>query len=191
MSAAVPVRTHLGIDRRLVGEPLTVEEGRAQVVLTTLPEMAADDSGLVHGGFVFGLADYAAMLAVNHPNVVLAGAEVRFLKPVVVGMRLVATARRTESAGRKRRVEVEVRRASGVVVGDEGEPIFTGTFQCAVPDRHVLAPPISGATPAGGSAGPGSGRSGEASPDTALKGGQGGHAGSSSRSAGPAGEGRS
>ena len=63
--------THLAIDRRLCGEPLEIAEGSAIVVLVTLPEMAADDRGLVHGGFVFGLADYAAMLAVNDPLVVL------------------------------------------------------------------------------------------------------------------------
>jgi acyl-coenzyme A thioesterase PaaI-like protein len=44
--------------------------------------MAADQRGLVHGGFTFGLADYAAMVAVNDPNVVLGAAEVRFLAPV-------------------------------------------------------------------------------------------------------------
>lgn len=147
MSAAPSVRTHLGIDRRLVGEPLALDEGRAEVALDTLPEMAADAAGaadsarLVHGGFVFGLADYAAMLAVNHPNVVLAGAEVRFVKPVVVGDRLLATARLAESSGRRRRVEVEVARG--------GEAVFAGTFHCAVPDRHVLAPPLASPAPGG------------------------------------------
>src|SRR5215212_3624000 len=102
--------THPAIDRRLCGVPLELGEGTARVALFALPEMAADARGLVHGGFVFGLADYAAMLAVNHPNVVLAGAEVRFLKPVVVGEQLVATARLAESTGRQRRGEVEVAR---------------------------------------------------------------------------------
>jgi uncharacterized protein (TIGR00369 family) len=86
------VRTHRTIDRALCGEPLEVGGGRARVVLDTEPRMAADERGLVHGGFAFGLADHAAMLAVNHPNVVLAGAEVRFLRPVRAGERLVAEA---------------------------------------------------------------------------------------------------
>src|SRR5262245_29273795 len=153
-SAGMEVRTHLGIDRRLVGEPLAVGEGWARTALATLPEMAADASGLVHGGFVFGLADYAAMLAVNHPHVVLAGAEVRFLKPVAAGERRLAGARLAESgglaesAGRRRRVEVEVRRA-----GANAEAVFSGTFHCAVPDRHVLAPlPDAAAAPAGSGA---------------------------------------
>lgn len=132
MASPLPVRTHLAIDARLSGEVLDLAEGSARVALRTVPEMAADEQGLVHGGFVFSLADYAAMLAVNHPLVVLAGAEVRFLKPVRVGERLAAAARLVESAGKRRRVEV-------AVADEGGATVFSGTFQCAVPDRHVLA----------------------------------------------------
>ena len=41
-------------------------------------------------GFIFGAADYAAMLAVNQPNVVLGAAETHFLKPSRVGDVLLA-----------------------------------------------------------------------------------------------------
>jgi len=127
-------RTHLAIDPRLVGEARKIIEGSAaQAVLVTLPEMAADERGLVHGGFVFGLADYAAMLAVNHPNVVLGSSEVRFLKPVLVGERLVANAvvEKTEQMeGKKIRVRVVVRRGE--------EEVLTGSFLCFTPERHVL-----------------------------------------------------
>jgi uncharacterized protein (TIGR00369 family) len=146
MTAPLPVRTHLEIDTRFSGEPLELGEGSARVGLATLPEMAADELGLVHGGFVFSLADHAAMLAVNHPLVVLAGAEVRFLQPVRVGETLVAAARVVESAGKRRQVEVEVTDLGGAVV-------FSGTFRCAVPDRHVLeraaapVPPSPGRSP--------------------------------------------
>ena len=122
--------THLSIDRRLCGAPLEQAEGTARVALFALPEMAVDARGLVHGGFVFGLADYAAMLAVNEPHVVLAGAEVRFLKPVAVGERLVAEARVGEADGRKSRVRVEVLR--------DGEAVMTGDFRCVTLDRHVF-----------------------------------------------------
>jgi acyl-coenzyme A thioesterase PaaI-like protein len=126
-------QTHLAIDRRLCGDPLEIGEGSAVVVWTALPEMAADERGLVHGGFVFGLADYAAMLAVNHPNVVLGSAEVRFLKPVTVGERLVAQATLEtpeETDGRKSRVLVEVRRGE--------EAVMSGAFRCFTLERHVL-----------------------------------------------------
>lgn len=131
MSAGAPLpKTHLKIDPRWVGAPLELGEGSASAVLVTLPEMAADERGLVHGGFVFGLADYAAMLAVNDPNVVLGGAETRFLKPVRVGERLEARARIEETDGRKSRVRVEVLRG--------GEAVMTGTFSCFTLDRHVF-----------------------------------------------------
>jgi acyl-coenzyme A thioesterase PaaI-like protein len=123
-------RTHLSIDRRLVGEPLEIGEGTATASLVTTSEMAADDRGLVHGGFVFGLADYAAMLAVNDPLVVLGGAEVRFTKPVRVGERLVARAAVEEGSGRRSRVRVEVQRG--------GESVMAGSFVCFTLERHVL-----------------------------------------------------
>ncbi len=122
--------THLTIDRSLCGEPLELSPGRARVALVTRGEMAADERGLVHGGFVFGLADYAAMLAVDHPNVVLGAAEVRFLAPCVVGERLVAEARLDGEEGSKKRVSVEVRRDATV--------LLRGLFTCFVLLTHVL-----------------------------------------------------
>ena len=74
-------RTHLAIDQRFSGEPLEVGGGFARVRLETRSEMAADGQGLIHGGFVFSMADYCAMLAVNEPTVVLASAEMEFLAP--------------------------------------------------------------------------------------------------------------
>ena len=126
------IRTHAAIDSRLCGEPIEIGEGFARVAFTSIGEMAADESRLVHGGFVFGLADYAAMLAVNHPNVVLGRAESRFLKPVVVGDELVADAEILERSGNKRLVQVAVRR--------DGETVFDGEFLCYVLEKHVLAP---------------------------------------------------
>ena len=122
--------THLFIDARLCGAPRSLGDGTAEVELVCVPEMGADDRGLVHGGFVFGAADYAAMLAVNHPNVVLGGAETRFLAPCRVGDEVRLSARRTATKGRKHTVEV------AGTVGDKA--VFTGTFTCFVLDHHVL-----------------------------------------------------
>jgi len=132
----VTPKTHLAIDPRWVGALLELGEGSASAVLVTTPEMAADERGLVHGGFVFGLADYAAMLAVNDPNVVLGGAETRFLKPVRVGERLEARARIEETDGRKSRVRVEVLREANI-----RDIVMTGTFSCFTLDRHVFDRP--------------------------------------------------
>lgn len=124
-------RTHDRLDPRLSGSPVHLADGESVVELTTGDEMCADDHGLVHGGFVFGLADHAAMLAVDEPTVVLAAADVRFTAPVRVGERLQAAAAVEWSEGKKRRVTVTVRR-------DE-VTVFTGSFECYVPERHVLA----------------------------------------------------
>ena len=111
---------------------MIVEAGRAVVEWSAGPETAADDRGLVHGGFVFGVADYAAMLAVNEPNVVLVGATSRFRRPVRSGDQLRAEAIVGESEGRRHRVDVSVRRGEEVVMD--------GSFDCAVTRRHVLEP---------------------------------------------------
>lgn len=127
----IDIHTHRVIDRELCGTPLSVGEGASQVRLETTPRMAVDESGLVHGGFIFGLADYSAMIAVNHPHVVLGSAEVRFLKPVRVhdGVEAVATVTRTE--GRKHIVSVTV---------DCGDvTVFEGEFVCFVLDKPVLS----------------------------------------------------
>lgn len=126
------IRTHQRTDAGLCGKPVELSEGRARIEFTALPAMAVDENELTHGGFVFGLADYAAMLAVNHPNVVLGGAEVRFLKPVKTGDSLVAEGVvRTPLEGKKRVVDVVVHRAK--------EAVFNGEFVCFVLERHVLA----------------------------------------------------
>lgn len=125
------IKTHEAIDRSLCGEPVEVGEGSSTVRLTCAQNMAADASGLVHGGFIFGLADYAAMLSVNHPNVVLGAAETRFLKPSRVGDVLVAKAQDQTPQERKQLVQVEVFCGEDVV--------FSGTFTCFVTKQHVLA----------------------------------------------------
>ena len=128
----VDIRTHLAIDWALCGKPLFVDHGKSQVVFTALPEMAADDTGLVHGGFIFGLGDYAAMLAVNHPNVVLGSADVKFLSPVQVGDTLEAHASVQKVDGKKQMVDV--------VISQKDKKVLTGRFTCFVLDTHVLEP---------------------------------------------------
>jgi len=127
---AMDQRTHERIAAHLCGKPVELAEGRARVALDITADMAADARGLAHGGFTFGLADYAAMLAVNEPTVVLAGATLKFLGPVVVGDRVEAEASVERSEGKKRWVKVVVRRA--------GQPMLEGELLAVVPDRHIL-----------------------------------------------------
>lgn len=122
--------THLLIDQELCGQPVELQPGLCRVTFTPTSRMAADDKGLVHGGFVFGLADYAAMLAVNDPNVVLGAASVKFLKPMAIGDRVMAEARVTEVKGRKHQVDI--------IVSRDHETLLEGQLTCFVLDRHVL-----------------------------------------------------
>lgn len=122
--------THLGIHPGLVGAVTSIGENTATVTLTGTSDMAADDRGLVHGGFTFGLADYAAMVAVNDPHVVLGAADTKFLAPVTVGQEMVAVATIEGEKGRKRTV--------AVAVTVDGKDVMTGTFTAFVLDAHVL-----------------------------------------------------
>ncbi len=125
-----PIQTHKNINQELCGVPLLIEEGVSKVKLETKDSMAVDSRGLVHGGFVFGLADYAAMIAVNHPNVVLGASEVKFKSPVSVGETITAEAKVMKSERKKQMVEVIVRK-------DDIE-VFIGSFTCFILDSHVL-----------------------------------------------------
>ncbi|MCU0599059.1 MAG: hotdog fold thioesterase [Desulfobacterales bacterium] len=125
------ILTHNHIDIKLCGQPLSVEDGTSRVELQTNDFMAVDAHGLVHGGFIFGLADHAAMIAVNDPNVVLGSAQVKFIRPVRAGQSVVAEAATLNVEGKKHSVSVIA------FIGDT--KVFEGEFKCFVLEKHVLA----------------------------------------------------
>ncbi len=122
--------THESINQDLCGEIQKLELGYVEVELITTEDMVADDMGLIHGGFVFSAADYAAMAAVNERNVVLVASECQFLSPVKLGdvVKIIAKVRHKE--GRKRNVEVEA------FVTEV--KVFSGLFKTVITERHVL-----------------------------------------------------
>ena len=124
--------THLKSSEKLIGKVVSVEENKATVQLEMTDEMVVDAKGLAHGGFTFGLADYAAMVAINHPNVVLGKADVKFMKPTVVGDVLTAEAVVSEKFNNvKSSVSVTVKNQKDIVV-------FEGEFICFSLENHVL-----------------------------------------------------
>lgn len=124
------LNTHEKINKLLSGHINKLEVGFAEVVLETSDGMRADDLGLVHGGFIFSAADYAAMAAVNEPNVVLASCNCMFLAPVRVGDIVTFEATEHQKEGRKRNVTVR-----GFV---HEIKVFEGEFKTVVTERHVL-----------------------------------------------------
>jgi acyl-CoA thioesterase len=124
------IATHKRINQELSGEVTKLERGYVEVKLITTAEMVADDVGLVHGGFIFSAADYAAMLAVNEPNVVLVGSDCQFLSPVKFHDEVIFKAKVRHKEGRKRNVHLEV-----YVLDIK---VFEGEFKTVVTERHVL-----------------------------------------------------
>jgi len=126
----IVIKTHERINQGLCGEIVKIEQGYVEVLLSTLPEMMADDIGLIHGGFIFSAADYAAMLAVNEKNVVLVASDCQFLSPVKVHDEVKFIARVRHKEGRKRNVHV-----TGRVLDIK---VFEGEFKTVITEKHVL-----------------------------------------------------
>ncbi len=124
------LNTHLNINTSLCGKVTKLEENYAEVLLHTTQQMTVDRQGLVHGGFIFGAADYAAMIVVNDPFVVLGTATSKFIAPVKVGDAVVFKAIIHHQKGKKKIVEVQ-----GIV---SDTLVFEGSFTTFVLDKHVL-----------------------------------------------------
>lgn len=122
--------THMKVNNAYSGEVVKLESGYAKILLETIDVMRADDLGLVHGGFIFSAADFAAMAAVNEPNVVLASSNCLFLSPVRVGDKVTFEATEHQREGRKRTVSVK-----GYV---HEIKVFEGEFKTVITERHVL-----------------------------------------------------
>jgi acyl-CoA thioesterase len=126
----VMIQTHERINQDLCGEVLVLEKGYVEIRLTTTTDMIADEIGLIHGGFIFSAADYAAMLAVNERNVVLVASDCQFLSPVKFHDEVNFVARVRHKEGRKRNVHVEA-----FVLDIK---VFEGEFKTVITERHVL-----------------------------------------------------
>jgi acyl-coenzyme A thioesterase PaaI-like protein len=125
------ILTHKVANPNLLGDPIYIEtEKEAKVKLTCTEHMMVDKKGLIHGGFTYGLADYAAMLAINHPNVVLGSSKSRFIAPVKIGDTMTALAKVIESDGRRSLVNVDVHVDTKIV--------YSGVFTCFTLNNHVL-----------------------------------------------------
>jgi acyl-coenzyme A thioesterase PaaI-like protein len=122
--------THKAIDPSLSGKVVEFSNGYAKVELKTTSQMLADSKGLIHGGFTFSAADYCAMVAINKPNVVLVGADVKFLAPTKLEDTVIFEAKVLEQECPKAKVEV---------VGKvEDKEVFKGIFKTYTTKEHIL-----------------------------------------------------
>ncbi|MDE3743434.1 MaoC/PaaZ C-terminal domain-containing protein [Maribacter polysaccharolyticus] len=124
--------THQLASEKLIGSVVSIGDDRATVTLTITKEMIVDTYNLSHGSFVFGLADYAAMLAVNEPTVVLGKATSKFIKPVVLNDEVTAIAVISDNSNGKKVI------VSVTVKNQKEELVFEGEFVCFVLEKHIL-----------------------------------------------------
>lgn len=124
------IKTHQKIKSTLVGNLVELAKNTSKVVLQTTNEMSVDEFGLVHSGFLFGSAEYAAVAAVNEPNVVIIGCRSKFFAPAKVGDLINFEAKGRFEDARKREIKV---------VGMINEiKVFEGIFQAVLLERHIL-----------------------------------------------------
>ena len=90
-------------------EIIEVKAGRATLAMTVKPHMV-NGQRIVHGGFVFLLADSAFAFACNSHNerAVAAQCNISFIRPGKLGDRLVATAHEISRTGRSGIYDVRV-----------------------------------------------------------------------------------
>ena len=124
------LNTHLNINTSLCGKVTKLQENYAEVLLHTTQQMTTDKQDLIHGGFIFGAADYAAMSAVNDPHVVLGASSSKFLAPVKVGDAVLCKATVVSEKGKKREIKVQAFVSEKLV--------FEGDFTTFVLENHVL-----------------------------------------------------
>jgi acyl-CoA thioesterase len=100
---------------------LDVGPGRARVALTVEPRHV-NGHGICHGGYLFLLADAALAYASNSygTSAVASGADITFLRPVMLGAELVAEAVERARTGRSGLYDVTIR------AGEEAVAEFRG-----------------------------------------------------------------
>ncbi|HOB91775.1 MAG: transcription factor FapR [Bacillota bacterium] len=108
-------------ESEVIGELIDLDLGDSALsVMTPTADMALLHSGVVRGHHLFAMANSLAVAVVDAEIALTGSANVRFLRPVRVGDRLVAKARVREISGRRHRIAVTVR--------VDTEEVFAGEF---------------------------------------------------------------
>lgn len=124
------LKSHQKIKNAYVGNITAMAKNQASVILQTTNDMIVDEFGLVHNGFIFGAAEYAAIAAVNQENIVIIGCRSKFFAPAKVGDIITFEAKGRFEEARKREVKV-----TGII---NEIKVFEGTFQAVLLEHHIL-----------------------------------------------------
>lgn len=121
---------HKRSNKTYVGKIVALEKNYSKVNFTTTNDMITDELGLVHSGFIFSSADYAASVAINEENTVIIGSKVSFLAPAKNGDIVEFEARVKFEDLRKREIDV---------MGKINDiKVFQGTFYAVVLEKHIF-----------------------------------------------------
>mgnify|MGYP000676557252 CR=1 FL=1 len=124
------LKTHQSVKPNLFGNITQLEKGYAKINLLSTDDMVVDELGLVHSGFIFSSADYAAAAAVNEENVIIIGAKTSFLAPAKIGDLIEFEAKAKFEDSRKREITV-----TGKI---NDIKIFEGVFHAVVLEKHIF-----------------------------------------------------
>lgn len=122
--------THSKIKANFSGNLTELKKGQSKVALQTTNDMVVDEFGLIHSGFIFGSAEYAAVAAINEENIVIIGCRSKFFAPAKLGDIIEFEAKGRFEEARKREIKV-IGKINGVKV-------FEGIFQAVLLEKHIL-----------------------------------------------------
>ena len=124
------LKTSPNIKIGLSGAVTQLEPNRAKTRFLATSDMVADSEGLIHSGFVFSAASYAAMAAVNETFSVVIGAKIHFFAPTKLNEAIEFDARSHFNESKKREVRV---------TGTTNDiKVFEGTFQVVILEDHIF-----------------------------------------------------
>ena len=131
------LKTHNKIRENLCGTIIKLNTGYSKTTLQTTKEMTLDDLGLIHSGFIFGAADYAAAVAVNEQNLIIIGSRSSFLAPAKIDDLIEFEAKAKFEDSRKREIKV-----TGYI---NEIKIYEGIFHAVVLEKHIFKTNIKNA----------------------------------------------
>jgi acyl-coenzyme A thioesterase PaaI-like protein len=73
------------MDQDFCGTIVKMNEARSEIELVTTGDMVSDKKGLVHSGYLYSSATFAALVALNKPNAVIVSSKMNYLAPISVG----------------------------------------------------------------------------------------------------------
>lgn len=114
----------------IVGELIELYRNKAVVRFRPNERMIMDESKMIHAGFVFNAASFAAMAAINKKYSVLIASDVKFLAPIELGHEITFKAQAIQSDTKKCEVKVE-----GFLLDIK---IFDSLFHIAVFDKKIF-----------------------------------------------------